>query len=104
MMQYLMYVACAAWAAYQTLAAGIAWCENVVLHALIITAMRYLLFQIWGSVCRLPCISRRHQIIEKGISFEQIDHEANWCVGNRIDLTAGASPKSSWQWATSYII
>jgi hypothetical protein len=78
-----MYVACAAWAAYQTLAAGIAWCENVVLHVLVVTAMRYLLFQIWGSVCRLPCISRRHQIIEKGISFEQIDHEANWCVARR---------------------
>ena len=81
-LQYLAYLAGAALAIYQVTVKGIKWQNDIYIHALIITTIRYLLFQVWGSITRLPSISRKHQIVKKGITFEQIDHEANWLVNH----------------------
>ena len=80
--QYLIYMVGVALAIYQVAVKGIKWQHDIYIHTLILTAIRYLLFQVWGSITRLPSISRKHQIVKKGITFEQIDHEANWFVNH----------------------
>ncbi|KAI5064312.1 hypothetical protein GOP47_0020982 [Adiantum capillus-veneris] len=76
--KYLMYVPLAARAWYQWGIVGCSHLENICFHLLIGVILRYLLFQLWGSVSRLPYFSRKYQIVTKGIKFEQIDHEATW--------------------------
>ena len=76
--QYLMFLTLATFAYNDHTDKGVPWKRNIGLHLLIISALRYLLFQLWGTATRLPTISRKYQIVKKGITFEQIDHEANW--------------------------
>ncbi|MCO5571120.1 hypothetical protein L7F22_024852 [Adiantum nelumboides] len=76
--QYVLYIPLAARAWYKGLIQEDPLVENLCFHMLVLVGSRYLMFQIWGTVSRLPWFSRKHQIVTKGIKFEQIDHEASW--------------------------
>ncbi|MCO5563553.1 hypothetical protein L7F22_017198 [Adiantum nelumboides] len=76
--KYLMYLPLAARAWYRGVIQGCSHLENICFHLLVGVILRYLLFQLWGTVSRLPYFSRKYQIVTKGIKFEQIDHEATW--------------------------
>eukprot|EP00249_Psilotum_nudum_P028849 c38812_g1_i1 orf=404-2272(+) len=52
--------------------------DNVCLHLLIISGLRYLLVQLWCTASRLPCVSGKYQIQTKGVRFEQVDRESGW--------------------------
>ncbi|MCO5603879.1 hypothetical protein L7F22_058033 [Adiantum nelumboides] len=76
--KYLLYAPLAAKAWYAGMIQGCPLVQNTCFHCLLLVALRYLVFQTWGTMSRLPYFSRKHQIQTKGIKFEQIDHEASW--------------------------
>ncbi|KAI5064304.1 hypothetical protein GOP47_0020974 [Adiantum capillus-veneris] len=76
--KYLLYVPIAARAWYKGVIQGSPLVGNLCFHILVLVGLRYLMFQVWGTVSRLPWFSRKYQIVTKGMKFEQIDHEANW--------------------------
>jgi hypothetical protein len=57
---------------------GAPWKTNISLNLLFLAAMRYTVYQLWGSANRLPILYRPYIIQKKGIPFEQVDHEAAW--------------------------
>jgi aldehyde decarbonylase len=77
-MKYAMFLGVIALGYHEHAHHGVHWAQNIGLHILLLSALRYLLFQIWGTAARLPTVSRKHQIVKKGITFEQVEHEASW--------------------------
>ncbi|KAI5080771.1 hypothetical protein GOP47_0003954 [Adiantum capillus-veneris] len=76
--KYLLYIPLAVRAWHTGVIEGCSFAQNICFHMLLLVAVRYLLFQMWGTMSRLPYFSRKYQIQTKGIKFEQIDHEASW--------------------------
>ncbi|KAL3694776.1 hypothetical protein R1sor_008427 [Riccia sorocarpa] len=75
-MKYLLFLPIVAKSAYQNLTGNPG--DNICLHVLLGTALRYLHGQAWMTVSRFYAVTEKHQIQRKGTSFKQVDREGHW--------------------------
>jgi len=64
------------WRLLKTLRLGLGVeADNWCLHMFCLLFGRYLVQQLWGTVSRLYCLTKKHMVRESDTGFEQVDRE-----------------------------